>query len=558
MLPGIRYSSFLLTATLLLCFAASSAAQQINFYPDFSGPTNPYQFLQLNGSPLNIGIPSITQWNGKTVLRLTDGTGATEASSVYFQQQTFSLGVGEQPVSVGFTVWFQFQAHNLQCCAPGDGFAFIVQYAPSTDGTYGARGSYSGALGAGGNPNYPNQAGALGYAGINNSLAIEFDLAQNDWDPNANHIAIQTCGPGTNTPVHENGDFTIGNHQNVPNCIYPPNTQPYTPSVTMGGTCSDGTCTDGSVHDVVIGYNPPSMMQPGGLLQIWLDPQYQGVTHNPKGPPNVSVPYNIVYDMNTNPLGLQLDTRPGKIGYAWVGFTSSQPDEGMQMDILAWQYTPTGPTMLQQLIQPGGTPTVFNFGEHQTTVTYPQGFINGNNTLMTVLATPIDRQLFYQTRLAGTGFANEQCIVYGGTGGGGANPPTSTNGNCIVYSVTCQDQNGNQVMCPQELQCDPINNPNQCIDIDTSFFTSDNVTPTNADYLENDAIGSNNWMSIFTSYMNDPSDGTMSGKGKGFGGGGNLMNLFKRYRSYPTEPAIKLGPQAPGADLVATFRPNGP
>jgi hypothetical protein len=37
--------------------------------------------------------------------------------------------------------------------------------------------------------------------------------------------------------------------------------------------------------------------------------------------------------------------------------------------------------------------------------------------LMMVLATPIDRNLFYQTRLAGTNLANEQCVVYQGTGG---------------------------------------------------------------------------------------------------------------------------------------------
>ncbi len=87
--------------------------------------------------------------------------------------------------------------------------------------------------------------------------------------------------------------------------------------------------------------------------------------------------------------------------------------------------------------------------------------------------------------------------------------------------------------------------PNQCIDSNTTFYSSDQVTPTNADYLENDAIGSNNWMSIFTSYMNDPIDGTTSGKGGGFGGGGDLMNLFKRYRSYPATHTIKLAPTDP-------------
>jgi hypothetical protein len=532
---GLRYSNFLLVPALLLCFAAVCSAQQPEFYPDFSGPTDPYQFVQLNGYPFGNGNPSIAQWNGATVLRLSDGSGNPEASTVYFQQQRFSLGVGEQPVIQGFTTWFQFQAHNLQCCAPGDGFAFIVQFSPGTDPSYGATGAFSGAIGAGNG----STGGGMGYAGINNSLAIEFDLAQNAWDPNGNHIAIQTCGPGTNTPVHENGNFTIGNHQNVPNCIYPANTQPYTPSVAMGGACNGESCTDGSVHDVVISYNPPSAMQPGGLLQIWLDPQYLTGTHTPKGRPNVSVPYNLVYDQTNNPLGLRLDTRPGKVGYAWVGFTSSQPSDAMQMDIRAWEYTASGLVQIQQVIQPGGTPTDFNFGSHQTTVTYPAGFQNPGNIVMNVTATPVDRIQFYQTRLLGTQFANEQCIVYQGTSGGN-NPIAS--GDCIVYTYSCQDQSGNQVNCPTE--SDPT------IVINTTFYTTDNVTPTNADYLENDFMGSNNWMSIFTGYQTAPIDGTTSGGSRGFGGSGSSKPL-RSGRKFLT-------PSADTADIVATFNPSKP
>ena len=171
---GLRYSNFLLVSAVLLCLGAVSSAQQITFYPDFSGPTDPYHFLQLNANQSNpIGVPGLAQWNNMTVLRLTDGATppSPEASTAYFQQVPISLGVGEQPVNVGFTTWFQFQAHNLQCCSPGDGFAFIVQFATSTDSSYGARGSYSGALGAGNG----DIGGGLGYAGINNSLAIEFD-----------------------------------------------------------------------------------------------------------------------------------------------------------------------------------------------------------------------------------------------------------------------------------------------------------------------------------------------------------------------------------------------
>jgi hypothetical protein len=400
----------------------------------------------------------------------------------------------------------------------------------------------------------------MGYAGINNSLVIEFDILQDSWDPTSNHIAIQTCGPGTNTPVHDPGSYMIGNNNNVQSCLLNQSQQSIDSTIPMlGGTCSDGSCAPGSLHNVVIQYMPASGNQPSAL-QIWIDPTFLPGTHTPTGPPNMNVPYDIVYNAQTNPSGLILDTAncpldQGSCGYAWAGFTASQPPNGGAVqDIFGWEFTPHATITLQQLIQPGGTPTVFAFGGHQATVTYPTGFQNPNNILMNVTATPVDRHTFYQTRLVGTDFANEQCIAYQGTGA----PVTPVaSGNCIVYSYTCQDQMGNPVTCPQELQCSQ--DQTQCIVDTTTFYTSDQVTPTNADYLENDAIGSNNWLSIFTSYMNDPIDGTMSGKGKGFGGGGDLMNLFTRYRSLLTNHrTIKLAGQAPGADLVATFRPNQP
>ena len=60
----------------------------------------------------------------------------------------------------------------------------------------------------------------MGYAGIHNNLVIEFDILQDAWDPNSNHIAIQTCGPNTNTPVHLPGNYTIGNNHHVRAACY--------------------------------------------------------------------------------------------------------------------------------------------------------------------------------------------------------------------------------------------------------------------------------------------------------------------------------------------------
>ena len=525
----IRFSSVALLSALLLCFGASSSAQ-IRF-EDFSNTNYATQFLQRNGSA------HLATYQGNSVLRLTDGgNNNAEVATVYFQDVARAFGgPGKQPVAGGFTTWFEFQIHNpTQCCAPGDGIAFIIQNNGTTDSSYGATGSGITARGAGN--------GGMGYTGISNNLAIEFDILRDPWDPNSNHIAIQTCGPNTNTPVHDDGDYTIGQHQHVPDCLY--NNAIYTPSNDiLGGTCNGNSCTDGAIHDVVIGYTPPSMGQPG-TLQIWLDPTFIPTTHTPApgSIPVINVPYNIVYDAETNPLGLNLDPLNG--GSASVGFTASQPSDGTAQDILGWEFTNQAPTKVQQTIQPGGTPTVFSFGAHQSTVTYPAGFTNPNGILMTVLSTPTDRHQFYLTRLLGTQFANEQCIAY--LGAGGSTGPV-TSGTCIVYTYSCQDSMGNQVTCPAEPLCTSPTG-DQCIAIDTTFYTRDIVTQDTADYLENDAMGSRNWMSIFTGYQSPPIDGTTSGGSRGFGGGGSGSG-----KPSPSKRKFLVG-SADSADIVATFK----
>jgi len=521
-------------------------------YEDFSTGK---QFLQLNGSA------SFQTYQGNAVLRLTDGgAGNAEAATVYFHNTTRPPGLidpAKQQVAGGFTTWFEFQMHNpTVCCNPGDGIAFIIQNSTAVDPSYGASGYGFKALGAGGNHNYPNQAGAMGYAGINNNLVVEFDMVQDPWDPTSNHIAIQTCGPATNTPVHLPGKYTIGNNSNVQSCLLRLDMHSIDSNIPMlGGTCNGSSCADGAVHQAVIGYTPPSGNQPGSL-QIWLDPTFLPGTHTPSGVPNVNVPYNIVYNAQSNPSGLNLDAQrcsgSGPCGYAWVGFTASQPAEGTAQDIFGGECTLSTPAQIQQVIQPGGMPTVFPFGAHEATVTYPTGFQNPNGIVMTVTATPVARYVFYHLRLLGTQFANEQCIAYLSTGAGQSGP----NGTCIVYSYTCQDQHGNPVVCPSEPQC--AQDPTQCIVDTTTFYTTDPVTAANADYLENHSIGANDWFSIYTSYMNQPIDGTTSGKGSGFGGGGDLMGFFNNDRGLPTSQTIrKLAGQVPGADLVATFTPGG-
>ncbi len=76
---------------------------------------------------------------------------------------------------------------------------------------------------------------------IPNSVAIEFDTFQNGWDPNANHIAVQSCGTS-------------------------PNSQDHTGPCNRGLVSDLGgiNLSDGNVHTVVIDYDP-------GTLRIFLD-----------------------------------------------------------------------------------------------------------------------------------------------------------------------------------------------------------------------------------------------------------------------------------------------
>src|SRR5262249_16206545 len=146
---------------------------------------------------------------------------------------------------------------------------------------------------------------------------------------------------------------------------------------------------------------------------------------------------------------------------------------------------------------PGGTENDFNFGGHLQAVTYPPGFMNDGNLTMTVLATPVNQQTFFIERLQGTQFADETCIPYLDTGG-----------NCVVYSVTCNAPDGPQAPCPSDGMFD--------ISICSKYTTSNPVSQPTADYLEADPIGSNNWCSIFKSFVNNPMDPVTSGKGRGF------------------------------------------
>ena len=167
----------------------------------------------------------------------------------------------KQPVGDGFETVFQFQITDPRG-GGGDGFAFVIQNFDLD------------ILGLGGQH--------IGYGGIPNSIAVEFDVERDVpfVDPSNNHISVHIGGDAS-----ENA--SIGS---------------VSPRIDM---------SDGAVHTVWITYVP-------GTLTVFL---------NDRQRPLLKVPLDISSTSN-------LDN-----GAAWVGFTASSR-ETQNSDILSWSFSP--------------------------------------------------------------------------------------------------------------------------------------------------------------------------------------------------------------------------
>ena len=135
--------------------------------------------------------------------------------------------------------------------------------------------------------------GYLGYQGLTNSLAIEFDTYQNDWDPSANHMAIQSNGTGANSASHSSVS------DNLP---VPPVSVVTNPLIT--------TLANGATHTVVITYDGMS------TLTATLD--------------GTDV---VTASVSLSTLGLD----PG--GNAVIGFTAATGASSEKTQILSWSFT---------------------------------------------------------------------------------------------------------------------------------------------------------------------------------------------------------------------------
>jgi hypothetical protein len=357
-----------LSFCLLLLSLPAIAFGQIT-YNDFSDVTG----LALNGS-----AAQATNGSGQKVLRLTpDGTMHVSGSAWSIVTPSAPT---QQSVGNGFTTIFQFQVTHAG--SPADGMAFVIQNSSGSGFGTAARGGSGGAIGYG-----APDPGDNGVA-IPNSLAIEFDTFQNAWDPDSNHIAVQSCGPDPNTQNH-NANCPSGAPSNLG----------LAPSSGLGGVL----LSDGAVHTAVIDYDGNT-----NTLYVFLD--------------NLGAPI-LTINVNLSTL-LTLNN-----GDAWVGFTGGSGAQTENHDVLSWTFTPatTQTSITQTLTTGGGTATTnYVFGSYNHKLQYT----NADPDVVTVTAIPISQSDF-APRLANTPYQSDQCAIYEGTGG-----------LCVEFEVTCTDNVG--------------------------------------------------------------------------------------------------------------------
>ncbi|MBZ5640195.1 MAG: PxKF domain-containing protein [Acidobacteriia bacterium] len=316
-------------------------------FADFSGVGG----LALDGNAAQFG----------TALRLTSAD-SNERGAAWFATQ--------QPVTGGFTSTFTFQITGLSSPLNADGIAFVIQNAEAGTAAIGGIGE------------------GIGYAthppteepGIPDSLGVELDTYQNAYDPNANHVAIQSCGTASNSPDH-----------NDPNCALGINPAP---GVTLA---------DGNAHTVRVDYNPPAEETSNFIVSI----------------DGVQV-LAIAVDLSTK---LSLGEEGG---VAWVGLTAATGGSFENHDILSWSFTPHVASSISIPLNPAGGTNNYVCGNYNKKLVYPPN----SGGLLTITCLPVSPCDFQNTRLPGTGPAGAQtdtsCIVYDGTGG-----------NCVVFRAVC-------------------------------------------------------------------------------------------------------------------------
>ena len=239
----------------LVALAGTAHSTATIAYPDFAN----LSAFTLNGNALDVDNPVLA--NGRQVLRLTPAS-PDQASSAYLTQ---SLALSK---CLSFSSFFSFQI-TLPSVDGADGLTFAIQsQGPTALGVFGY---------------------GLGFQGVYQSLAVEFDTYDN--------------GGGT--------DQNNGNHV--------------------------GVDLDGNVT-AVVQYNVPTSMKNGAVWYAWVD--YDGVKKLLEVRISETSTRPVAAQLS-HPVDLALTLGPN----AWVGFTAATGGEYQIHDILSWNFSYTTPGM---------------------------------------------------------------------------------------------------------------------------------------------------------------------------------------------------------------------
>jgi len=275
---------FIAVTSLVAMFAGNVSATIIVDHPDFSNTAD----LSFQGSA------TTTSTGDGTVLRVTPASGGQSGAA--YSTSPVTLGASDT-----FSTTFQFRFTNPGGWDPADGITFVLAASPTGLG--------SGGVG-------------MGYQGVNNSVAVEFDTYNNtgyslgnDDGNSSNHVSIDTNGALTNsaiTNVYGNGScgFPVGGT---------PNQNDYT---------VDGCMSNGHLWTAIISYD-------GSDLSVsLLDPA-------------IGTAFDAI-----SSYAIDLSSILGT-SQAYVGFTAGTGAGWENHDIVNWQFADT-----TQLAGDGGTEAV--------------------------------------------------------------------------------------------------------------------------------------------------------------------------------------------------------
>lgn len=560
-----------LVAPALLTFPVS--AQQITYY-DFNTPQSSGQssytcsptvsasnpLFCFNDATGNSANPSFFLTAYPQIIDPTGGSGgnyyATQMTPATTNQSSSMWFSVPQKVTNGFTAYFAFQ---LTGGSRADGIAFVIQNAlgRGTDSISGCtETSNSSGLTA---VATDAQGGCLGYGGIDNSVALEFDTYTDGWDPNNNHIALQSCGLSgsgsnatglPNSPSHDNATSggsgcTVQLTNATGNWAYGAAGQGWAISSPSTSTLDLAS----GVHQVVVIYNGPNDF-PANTLTVYIDPAFNPGTHTPV-PSAVPVfqggfnlqNYIVPYNSGT-PSNPSLDS-------AFVGFTAGTGDSDEIQNIMAWTFTPhTTVSQTQPLAPDDTTPgtTDFNFGTHTYAVTYPTDSYTDDTFSMGVIASTISQANFAKVLGYGASQYNgSQCQVYDDTGG-----------NCIIYSEFCyQGSPSNVVACPKPKTSDG-NPPTDCLSdpgaadcVGLLAAYNNSVQPTSPGYLQGDPL-----YSPITSIVGNGTTATVTCTGDCSVSDGQTVNILVYGNEGLTEEFSNVSVISPSGTAPNTFTFN--